>query len=267
MSVPLAVVGMDFREGPSSVRALLKAIDDAADSPSQLLRRGGEATGVVRIESCSRIEWVLSAGNPTWAAELLRGALLSRLGAAGAGAGRVMHAKVSRGAISYLVRVAFGLESVAEGEHAIGRQVIKAFEAAHGLGFTDRTLNLCWHALGRMLQLRRETGAAASVGVQSLVLQELKRLSREAAVLVLGMGDIGGHVLAALRRDGFVGARGFGRADHERFAAEANSAAAVVVCSGAPRAHLRLPPRDEPDRGRQHPLVANPENRAQGFDA
>ncbi len=243
MTVPLAVIGMDFREGPSSVRAMLKAIDEADDSPSALLRRGGDATGIVRIESCSRIEWVISASNPTWAAELLRGALLSRLGAAGAG--RAMHAKVSRGAVSYLVRVAFGLESVAEGEHAIGRQVIKAFEAGHALRSTDRTLNLCWHALGRMLQLRRETGASASVGVQSLVLQELRSLSREAAVLVLGIGDIGGQVLAALRRDGFIGASGFGRADQERFTAEAKRATAVVVCSGAPKAHLQLPPRGE----------------------
>lgn len=243
MSVPLAVVGMDFREGPSSVRAMLKAIDEAADSPSELLRRGAEATGVVRIESCSRIEWVISANNPAWAAELLRGALLSRLGAAGAG--RSMHAKVSRGAVSYVVRVAFGLESVAEGEHAIGRQVIKAFEAAHAKGSTDRPLNLCWHALGRMLQLRRETDVTASVGVQSLVLQELRSLSREGAVLVLGCGDIGGQVLSALRRAGFAGASGFGRADYERFALEAKSATAVVVCTGAAKAHLMLPRRGE----------------------
>ena len=241
MTVPVAVVGMDFREGPSSVRALLKAIDDGPDSPTQRLRNSGEATGIVRLESCSRIEWVISASNPSWAAELLRGALLSRLGPAAVG--RVMHAKVSRGALAYLVRAALGLESVAEGEHAIGRQVMKAFEAAHAAGTTDRTMNLCWHALGRILQLRRETGVSSSVGVQSLVIGELTSMPREAPVLVLGLGDIGGQVLAALQREGFIHASGFGKADQARFSTEALRAAAVVVCSGAPKAHLHLPSR------------------------
>jgi glutamyl-tRNA reductase len=241
MTVPLAVVGMDFREGPTSLRSLLKHIDDGPDSPSQRLRTSGEAAGIVRLESCSRIEWVVSASNPSWAGELLRGALLSRLGAKANG--RAMHAKVSRGAVHYMVRVALGLESVAEGEHAIGRQVIKAFEAAHGNGATDRTLNLCWHALGRVLQLRKDTGASSSVGLQSLVVNELKPLSRSSRVLVLGLGDIGAQVLSALQKDGFTAAKGYRRNDQPQFDDDSLNAEAVVVCTGQPQAHLRLQPR------------------------
>ncbi len=267
MTVPVAVVGMDFREGPSHVRALLKSIDDAPDSPSHRLRENGEAAGIVRIESCSRIEWVVSGTNPAWAANLLRGALLSRLGSHALG--RVMHAKVSRGAVHYLVRVALGLESVAEGEHAIGRQVIKAFEAAHGHGRTDRTLHVVWHALGRLLQVRKDAGHASSVGVQSLVVNECKSLPRDRPVPVFGIGDIGRQVLNALARDGLT-ANGFGRAHHAEFAHAAQHAHGAVICTGGHAAHVALPERaDSPlavDVGSPAQLLRAPGWRTIGLD-
>ncbi len=243
MTVPVAVVGMDFREGPSSVRARLKALDDAEDSPSTRLLRDGYSSGVVRIESCSRIEWVVSAANASWAAELLRGALLK--GAGVTHGERKMHVKVAGGALSYLLRVSLGLESVAEGEHAIGRQVLRAFELGHQGQRTDRVLHLCWTAVGRVLQTRKAAGVGSSVGVQSLVLAELSQLSKQASVLVEGQGEIGRQVLAALQRDGFERARGFRRADSETFSSLARSCDAVVVCTGGPTAWLELPERTD----------------------
>lgn len=241
MAAPVAVVGMDFREGPSSVRARLKALDDGPESPSLRLRRDGYCDGVVRVESCSRIEWIVSAGNPQWAGELLRGAL--QKGAGIQPAERRLHMKASTGALSYLVRVTLGLESVAEGEHAIGRQVLRAFEHAHDEARTDRVLHLCWTALGRALQARRATGLGSTVGVQSLVVAELGPLERRAPVLVKGQGEIGRQVLAALQREGFTDVQGFTRAQAADFATRAQVASAVVVCTGGPAAWLALPAR------------------------
>jgi glutamyl-tRNA reductase len=241
MAVPVAVVGMDFREGPSSIRARLKGVDDGPDSPCARLVRDGYCDGVVRIESCSRVEWVVSASNPAWAAELLRGALLK---AAGMPPGeRKMHVKTSGGALHYLVRMSLGLESVAEGEHAIGRQVLRAFELAHEANRTDRVLHLCWTAIGRVLQARKATGVGSSVGVQSLVVAELTGLPRHSNVLVKGQGEIGRQVLGALHREGFTQARGFTRAEAERFYPLAQTADAIVVCTGGPSAWLELPER------------------------
>lgn len=241
--MPVAIVGMDFREGPSSIRARLKALDDGPDSPSGRLRQGGLCEGVARIESCSRVEWVLSAKNAAWAAELLRGGLLKGLGEAGAG--RRMHLKTSSGALHYLLRVTLGLESVAEGEHAIGRQVLRAFEAAHAAGTTDRTLHLCWHAAGRILQARKETGIGSSVGVQSLVVAELSSVDKAAPVLLLGRGEIGRQVLAALGREGFTNVDTFARVDLPRFEAAAVRAPVVLVATGGPTTWLDLPPRTD----------------------
>ncbi|MBM4784330.1 MAG: hypothetical protein GQE15_42225 [Archangiaceae bacterium] len=243
MTMPVAVVGMDFREGPSSVRAQLKAIDDSADSPTGRLRQGGLCDGVARIESCSRIEWVLSAKNASWAAELLRGGLLKALG--DAATGRRMHLKLSTGALHYLLRVTLGLESVAEGEHAIGRQVLKGFEHAHAEGTTDRTLHLCWHALGRILQARKETGVGSSVGVQSLVVGELRGVEKRAELLLLGRGEIGRQVSGALQREGFERVEQFSRAELARFHERAVSAPVVVVATGGPAPWLELPSRTD----------------------
>ena len=49
--IPLALVGMSYREAPSAVRAALVALDAGVTGPAQQLLEAGEITGVVRIES------------------------------------------------------------------------------------------------------------------------------------------------------------------------------------------------------------------------
>ncbi len=74
--IPLALVGMSYREAPSAVRAALAAFDSDASGPSKQLLDAGEITGVVRIESCARVEWLLASERPSWAAELFSAALI-----------------------------------------------------------------------------------------------------------------------------------------------------------------------------------------------
>src|SRR3954468_1398336 len=126
--IPLALVGMSYREAPSAVRAALVACDSATDGPAQQLLAAGEITGVVRIESCARVEWLLASARPSWAAELFGAALVGA-----AEHPDHVHPPVRHGvaAVGGVVRGAAGLDSVAQGEHAIGRQVLRAFERAH----------------------------------------------------------------------------------------------------------------------------------------
>ena len=74
--IPLALVGMSYREAPSAVRAALSAFDSETSGPSRQLLDAGEITGVVRIESCARVEWLLASERPSWAAELFSAALI-----------------------------------------------------------------------------------------------------------------------------------------------------------------------------------------------
>lgn len=74
--IPLALVGMSYREAPSAVRAALAALDAGAQGPSRQLLESGEITGIVRIESCARVEWLMASARPSWAADLFSAALI-----------------------------------------------------------------------------------------------------------------------------------------------------------------------------------------------
>jgi glutamyl-tRNA reductase len=238
-----AVVGVSYRDAPSSVRAALLKADAGKRSPSAELLEAGKARGVVRVETCSRVEWLIEADEPAWAAELLRGALSARAAEA-----QRLHARVGASAVHHLLRVAAGLDSIAQGEHAVGRQVLKAFERAHAAGTTGRALKACWRVTGQMLHALRDVlPQRQTIGVQSLAARTLlaQGVAPGAKVLVFGQGDIGRATTRALERAHLDGKRVFRRADLPRFLEEAAAADAVVVCSGAPEAWLALPRRDD----------------------
>jgi glutamyl-tRNA reductase len=240
--VSVAVVGMDFREGPTATRAALVALDSGADSPTTELLSSGAARGIARLETCSRCEWVLSSDQPQWAAELLRSALMSRLTES-----RRMHLKVGPSAAHYLMRVAAGLESVAEGEPAVGRQVLRGFEQSHAGKRTDKALNACWRAVGSLIHRRRSIApSTTAVGVHALVANVLEaQCPSGAQVHVFGQGQIGKAVARSLSAKRRFTSKAFNRSTFDGFRAAAQTADAVVICSGADQAWLTLPPRED----------------------
>ena len=120
VTLPLAIVGASFRDVPTQLRARLHQLDEGASSPSQMLREGGHVQGIVRIVTCSRVEWVMSTPTPEYAASMLQSALAMRCTQGPV----TLHAKHGMPAAHYLFRVVLGLDSVAEGESAVGRQVL-----------------------------------------------------------------------------------------------------------------------------------------------
>lgn len=252
--VPLVVVGESYRDASTDVRAQLASLEhaalvaeadpgppDAGRRPSRALVDGGWAGAVVPVETCSRIEWVISSENPDFAAELLMGTLKARVGD-----GVRLHRKSGGAAVHYLLRVAMGLDSVAEGEPAVGRQMARAFELAHDQGQTDGTLRQLWRALQQLLAERRKRGLVRhGVGVQTLVVDALGRRGLDGsagAVAVLGQGEIGRAVVAALRERGFT-VHPHRRATWDAFLDDAARDAAVVVCTGGPTRFVDLPER------------------------
>lgn len=237
----LGVLGLSYREAPASVRTALLRADSGADAPSLELREKGLARGIVRVETCSRVEWWVEADEPGWAVELLRGALAARVAEA-----QRMRARTGAPAVHHLLRVSSGLDSIAQGEHAVGRQVLKAFERAHAAGATGRVLHACWRSTGQLLHaLRDVVPQRQSLGVQTLVTRTLlgHGLAPGDEVLVFGQGDIGRATMKALERAKLV-PRTFRRAGLGAFLEAAEHANAVVVCSGASDAWLELPARE-----------------------
>lgn len=258
--IPLALVGMSYREAPSAVRAALAAFDCDASGPSQQLLAAEEITGVVRIESCARVEWLLASARPSWAAELFSAALIGSAENPDRVRPRVRHGAAAVGA---LLRVAAGLDSVAQGEHAIGRQVLRGFERAHEAGTVCRGLHVAWRGVGDLLnRARRILPQGRTGGVQALVVQRLVSLSRDAPIAVFGLGEIGQSMLSALADAGFTAVESFNRASMRAFEGAVQRVDTLIVASGAPHAWLTLPAaigiRQVFDLGSPMQLVAAP---------
>ncbi len=241
--IPLALVGMSYREAPSAVRAALAAFDLGKEGPSQQLLAAGEITGVVRIESCARVEWMLASPRPAWAAELFSAALI---GAEGNPDGLRPRSRHGAAAVGGLLRVAAGLDSVAQGEHAIGNQVLRSFERAHEAGTMCRNLHVVWRGVGETLnRARRILPQGRTGGVQALIVQRLDAVPRAAPIAVFGLGEIGRAMLRALSDAGFTAVESFNRASMRAFEGAVQRVHTVIVCSGAPHAWLALPPGND----------------------
>jgi glutamyl-tRNA reductase len=237
--IPLALVGMSYREAPSAVRAGLAAFDTGSSGPSQQLLEAGEITGIVRIESCARVEWLMASPRPAWAAELFGATLIGAAENPDRLRPRVRHGAA---AVGGLLRVAAGLDSVAQGEHAIGNQVLRSFERAHEAGTMCRNLHVAWRGVGEMLnRARRVLPQGRTGGVQALVLQRMNDVPRDAPIAVFGLGEIGQAMLRALADAGFTAVESFNRASMRAFEAALARVQVVIVASGAPHAWATLP--------------------------
>ena len=237
--IPLALVGMSYREAPSALRAALAAFDSDAAGPSQQLLEAEEITGVVRIESCARVEWLLASARPSWAAELFGAALIGAAENPHRVRPRVRHGVA---AVGGLLRVAAGLDSVAQGEHAIGNQVLRSFERAHEAGTVCRNLHVAWRGVGELLgRARRILPQGRTGGVQALVVQRLVTVPRDAPIAVFGLGEIGQAMLRALADAGFTAVQSFNRASMRAFENAVTRTHTLIVCSGAAHAWLTLP--------------------------
>ena len=257
--IPLALVGMSYRDAPSAVRAGLAAFDTASSGPSKQLLDSGEITGIVRIESCARVEWLMASARPAWAAELFSATLIGASENPDQLRPRVRHGAA---AIGGLLRVAAGLDSVAQGEHAIGNQVLRSFERAHEAGTMCRNLHVAWRGVGEMLnRARRILPQGRTGGVQALVMQRMLDVPREAPIAVFGLGEIGQAMLRALADAGFTAVESFNRATMRAFEVALARAQVVIVASGAPHAWATLPEgngRRAFDLGSPLQLVAAP---------
>jgi glutamyl-tRNA reductase len=239
-TLPIALVSLDFRDAPSRVRHAYLAAD-AEDGPGAELLSSKAAQGLVRLQTCSRVGWLVSSNQARWAASLLVSGLAVRTRL---GPQPTVHTGAA--ALEMLLRTAAGLESVVEGEAAVHRQLLQSFSRAHQAGQSDRVITTVWRHLEHLLHARRTGGLLRDgAGVQALVADTLTaQLPPGATVHVLGLGDIGRAVVRVVQARGFVVVT-HPRKQLEPFLQAARRGEAVVVCTGAPNAWLALPPAPE----------------------
>ncbi len=239
MSPPLAIVGVSWRAANTMVRSQFAAL--AADpEPIASLRLAGYVSGAACVTTCSRTEWIITADQPEWAGSLLRGALASRLPDVDP---ELIQVRAGTAAVHYLLRVVVGLDSVAEGESAVGRQVLKAFELARSTGVSDSRLHRVWKHVERLIRSRRdEVPGAPSLGVQSLV-REVLHEQPVKTIAVLGRGEFGQAMERSLKAVPGWEVSTWTRQSMDTMFSQVNSFDAVVVCTGAADPWLTLPTR------------------------
>jgi glutamyl-tRNA reductase len=233
------VVGASHRDMETDARQKLVSLDDGPSSPIKELVSGGHARAVLRIDTCARVEWVVVADKPEWAATLIEAACARRAGING------LHKHDGERALDYLFSVALGLDSVVEGESAIGRQVLLAFQSAHEAAPLDTTLRRLWHAISSIISEKRRTLATQYAGVERLVADAIVAKQPKTPVAVFGRGDIAKAILLQLSERGVACEPAYGRDTVEAFRAKLVTADCLVVASGAHEAWLDLPARDD----------------------
>lgn len=210
-TIPLAVVGVDFRRAPARKRERLLLSDDERLTLAGQLRRSQAADGLACLDTCNRTEWIVSAEEPTWAAEILRTQMLTREQYAAdddegeANGHLVPYVYVGDEAARHLFEVAAGLESFVMGEKEIASQLHRALERSRAEEVGSPILNGVGMSVGRLTRdtHRIDLTGAGPRGVHDVAVSFLStRFEDPPRVAVVGLGQIGEKVVRSLRRAG-----------------------------------------------------------------
>jgi glutamyl-tRNA reductase len=209
--VPIALVGVDFRVASSAWRGALLLASEERQALTAALRQAAQVEGLVVLETCNRVEWVVATAEPRWAAEMLRAVMQERWQQAGMVATTlpVPYVRTGAAAVAHVLRVAVGLESLVVGEREIAGQWNRAVAQARGQGLAAPLLNALQTTVGRTVRkVQRLTHFRhPSRGVHGLALAAAEtvppRLGRKRMAVVAGMGEIGRKTAQLLQNQGW----------------------------------------------------------------
>lgn len=199
-AVPLAVVGCDFRVASTAWRNVLMLDEASRRDLAGALATTCEASGLVVLETCNRVEWLIEAPRARWAGELARAQMLERWRAMGHKAPLpTPYLHCGEEGARHLLRVALGMESFVVGEREIAGQLNKALGKAREIGTASAHLNALQTTVGRVVKRvhRLTRFGARTRGVHSLAVEWLQTHLPPAApgrpwrIAVVGMGEIG----------------------------------------------------------------------------
>lgn len=197
--IPLLVVGFDFRIASSALREQLVSSPEDRQLLLGEICKIDESAGLLVLETCNRLEWVVSTRMPEWIAEMLKARMLDRWQQAFPGIENLPSPYVftESDAVMHVLRVVVGLESLATGEAQIAGQFQSALKNTQKEKTTSQVINRLGHIAGRIAKSGYKIGFRSNYrqGIHGLVVKYLqnhfKENTRTAKVLVAGMGEIG----------------------------------------------------------------------------
>lgn len=201
----LHVFGWSFRNTPIELRERLAFEGNRLDQALKELNARYRYEAVI-LNTCNRVEVYLAQNNGMAEADIseLLGVVMTAQGVDAADVCPYSYQYQSGAAVTHLLRVASGLDSLVVGEAQIAAQVREAYETARTCGSTGPILNaLFQHSLRVAKRVRTETGISqgklsiASVAVD-FVRQVFSHFS-DKTILVIGAGKMGELTLRHLK--------------------------------------------------------------------
>jgi len=257
-TIPLLVVGGDFRMASASWRSAAVLNDDERHELVSALRKDEPDMGFCAIDTCNRTEWVISTRRPAWIGEILRARMLQRWKSSfpDSSLHPEPYVHIGQKAVRHLMRVAVGLESFVMGEAQISGQFNRALERARGEQTSSAYLNRLGIIVGHLVSDSCRAGFQNDQhrGVHGIALDFLKTKfdsgDAQKRVIVYGMGEIGRRMAASVEELTAWKVLRVNRTIDESHARQWYScerlpelltdADALVLCSGARQPVLRL---------------------------
>jgi glutamyl-tRNA reductase len=185
---------------------LLEAVSfkDKANAYAEMRSLDGVQESVL-IQTCNRIELYLVTEDGYKTAKSAVEYLVNRASAHSAEACKAIECAVNRDALSHLLRVTSGLESMVVGEDQVINQVWDAYLEAEKANAAGPVLSLLFNrAVNVGRRVRHKTGinkGAVSIGSASVELAEnLLETLNEKKILIMGAGETGTLVAKAMAR-------------------------------------------------------------------
>ncbi len=198
--IPLVIVGYDFRIASSAMREKLVTSKKDRENLLNAIQKMDPTAGLLVLETCNRMEWIVSTQMPGWVAELLKAQMLSLIQKSGVnGKIPIPKPKLYTGheAVLHVIRVVFGMESLAVGEAQIAGQFQAALQRSLEEKTSNNILNRLAHVAGRAARFGYEIEFRSNIkqGIHSLVTDYIENYfgssMKKRTVLVAGMGEIG----------------------------------------------------------------------------
>ncbi len=206
---PLAVVGCDFRIAPTKFREKLVMSPENRQALFHAIRSIDPAAGLLVLDTCNRIEWLVSTEQPEWMSDLIKARMVKLWQDHCAPAPVLPEPYVITGkdAVIHVLRVVAGLESLAAGEAQIAGQFQKALKLARTEKTSSIIINGLGSVAGRIAKTATRIGfrSNAHTGIHGLVARSIEGfISRHSIspatvqIAVIGMGEIGRKTAATI---------------------------------------------------------------------
>jgi len=204
--IPLLVVGFDFRSASAVLREKLVTTTEDRAYLMEAIKRIDDTAGILVLETCNRLEMIVSTLHPEWIAEILNAWMLNRWQKAFPQITDFPspYEHFGEDAVIHVLRVVVGLESLALGEAQIAGQFQNALKLSQKEKNTSPIINRLSHIAGRIAKSGYKMGFRSNhrQGIHGLVAKFLENHFKEnlsqTTILLVGMGEIGKRTAALI---------------------------------------------------------------------